>query len=197
MQSLAHSNQDAFQVATDAQCGEPLEATAQLRFVYNVVTPNLWPQCMLFKRIDSMAETILVVGFYEINQQLVVWDLLKANYQVRYATLDSVIDIVSIETPSAVLLTQVSAKVKDVCSSIRRVAPKLPLIIIGRENDPDVRLKFFQVDADDYIREPFDPVELIARIRSAVRRSTASDIAMTEEKKILASEISALLRQKS
>jgi hypothetical protein len=25
MQSLAHSNQDAFQVATDAQCGEPLE----------------------------------------------------------------------------------------------------------------------------------------------------------------------------
>jgi DNA-binding response OmpR family regulator len=140
---------------------------------------------MLFKRIDSMAETILVVGFYEINQQLVVWDLLKANYQVRYATLDSVIDIVSIETPSAVLLTQVSAKVKDVCSSIRRVAPKLPLIIIGRENDPDVRLKFFQVDADDYIREPFDPVELIARIRSAVRRSTASDIAMTEEKKIL------------
>jgi DNA-binding response OmpR family regulator len=130
-----------------------------------------------------MAETILVVGFREINQYQVVWDLLKAEYQVRYATSDSAVRIVSNETPSAVLLALESDKVKDLCSSIRRVAPKIPLIIIGRENDMDVRLKFFKADADDYIREPVDPVELIARIRSAVRRSTKSDREMRSRKR--------------
>jgi DNA-binding response OmpR family regulator len=122
----------------------------------------------------------------------VVWDLLKADYQVRYAPSDSAVRIVSSETSSAVLLAQDSDKVNDLCSSIRKVAPKMPLIIIGCENDMDVRLKFFKADLEDYIREPFDPIEVIARIRSAARRSTKSDRDIAEQKKILASEISAL-----
>jgi DNA-binding response OmpR family regulator len=120
-----------------------------------------------------MVETILLVGSEGINAHSLVWDLLKADYQVRYAASDSsAIRIVDIETPSAVLLTEESDKVKEICSSIRSIAPTLPLLVIGRERDKDIKVKFLQADADDYILEPFDSAELIARIRSAVRRSS-------------------------
>jgi two-component system, OmpR family, KDP operon response regulator KdpE len=119
-----------------------------------------------------MAETILVIGSQPVDEQSVIWDLLNADFQVRYAASDSkAIRIVAIETPSAVLLTQESDKAQKICSSIRRVAPALPLLVIGHEDDTAIRVRFFQADADDYILKPFDSAELIARIRSAVRRS--------------------------
>jgi DNA-binding response OmpR family regulator len=119
-----------------------------------------------------MAETILVVGSASINQQSVIWHLLKADYQVRYAASNSsAISIISTETPSAVLLTQQTDKVQEICFLIRRVAPRMPLLVIGREDDTAVRAKLFQADADDYVLEPLDSAELVARIRSAVRRS--------------------------
>jgi DNA-binding response OmpR family regulator len=117
-----------------------------------------------------MAETILVVGSNGINENSVIWNLLKADYQVRYANDIGALSIIAIETPSAVLLTQESVKAQETCSSIRRVAPTVPILVIGRERDMDFKVKLFQADAD-YLLEPFDTAELIARIRSAVRRS--------------------------
>ena len=118
-----------------------------------------------------MADTILMVGSKLIEQQSVIWSLLKADYQIRYANNDSnAINIIATERPSAVVLSLESNKSQEICLSIRRVAPATPLFVIGREGAA-IRLGLFQADADDYIREPFDSIELIARIRSAVRRS--------------------------
>jgi DNA-binding response OmpR family regulator len=126
----------------------------------------------VLERDLPMAETILVVGSEPIDQQSVIWHLLKADYQVRYAASNSsAIRIISTETPSAVLLTQRPDKAQEICSSIRRVAPAMPLLVIGRENDAAIRAKLFQADADDYVLEPFDSAELVARIGAAVRRS--------------------------
>jgi DNA-binding response OmpR family regulator len=119
-----------------------------------------------------MAETILVVGSASTDQQSVIWYLLKADYQIRYAASDSsAIRIISTETPSAVLLTQQPDKAPEICSLIRRVAPAMPLLVIGRENDPTIKAQLFHADVDDYVLEPLDSAELVARIRSAVRRS--------------------------
>jgi DNA-binding response OmpR family regulator len=109
----------------------------------------------------------------------VIWDLLKADYQVRYAASDSsAVRIVASETPSAVLLTQESDKAQKSCSSIRRVAPAIPILVIGREDDTSIRVELFQAEADDYILEPFNSAELIARIRAAVRRSKKAPIGL-------------------
>lgn len=139
-----------------------------------------------------MADTILVVGSKGAHEHLVVWDLLKADYQVRYALDFNAIKIVVIESPSAVVLTHESDAVKDLCVSIRRVAPTMPILVIGREKNTDARVKFFQGDADAYILEPFDPAELIARIRSVVRRSTKSQMDDEAYRKSLAAEMANL-----
>jgi DNA-binding response OmpR family regulator len=122
-----------------------------------------------------MAETILVVGSRPIDQQSVIWSLLIADYQVRYAASDSsAIGIITTETPSAVLLSLEPDKALEICFLIRRVAPATPVLVIGREDDPAISVRLFQADADDYVLEPFDSAELVARIRSAVCRSKKS-----------------------
>jgi DNA-binding response OmpR family regulator len=126
----------------------------------------------VFERDFPMAETILVVGSEPIDQQSVIWPLLKADYQVRYAASNSsAVRIISTETPSAVLLSLEPDRALEICFLIRRVAPATPLLVIGREDDPAIKVRLFQADADDYVLEPFDSAELVARIRSAVCRS--------------------------
>jgi DNA-binding response OmpR family regulator len=119
-----------------------------------------------------MADTILVVGSKPIDQQSVIWCLLKADYQVRYAGNDcNAIRIVTTEAPSAVVLSLEPDKAKEMCFLIRSITPSTLLVVIGCEDDTTIIVGLFQADADDYVREPFDSTELIARIRSAVRRS--------------------------
>jgi DNA-binding response OmpR family regulator len=102
----------------------------------------------------------------------VIWLLLRADYQVRYAASNSsAIRIISTEAPTAVLITQEPDKAREICFLIRSVAPATPLLVIGSEDNTTIKVKLFQADADDYVLEPFDPDELIARISSAVRRS--------------------------
>jgi PleD family two-component response regulator len=57
----------------------------------------------------------------------------------------------------------------DVCRAIKSTRPTLPLIVIG----PDIattKLRFFSLGADDYVLRPFDRLELLARIKSQIRR---------------------------
>ena len=121
-----------------------------------------------------MSETVLVVGSNPLDRQLVIQPLLKGDYQVRYAASDSgAIRIISRETPNAVLLIQEPDNgAQEICSLIRKAAPAMPLLVIGRAGT-DAKVKLFQADADDYIIEPFDSAELLARVRSAIRRSKA------------------------
>jgi len=119
-----------------------------------------------------MAETILIIGSACLDQQSVIWHLLEADYQVRYAASNSsAVRIISTEAPSAILLADESGETRQICFLIRRVAPATPLLVIGREDDAAIRVRLFQAEADDYILHPFDSAELIARIRSAVCRS--------------------------
>jgi DNA-binding response OmpR family regulator len=59
----------------------------------------------------------------------------------------------------------------DVCRALRKVAPRLPVLMLtarGGENDLVLGLK---LGADDYIRKPFSTAELMARIEALLRRS--------------------------
>ena len=122
-----------------------------------------------------MADTILMVGSKLIEQQSVIWSLLKADYQIRYANNDSnAINIITTERPSAVVLSLEPNKSQEICLSIRRVAPATPLFVIGRERDTAIRLSLFQADADDYFREPFDSIEHFSGSTARRRRSASN-----------------------
>jgi DNA-binding response OmpR family regulator len=60
--------------------------------------------------------------------------------------------------------------VSEVCDALRRAAPRLPLMVVG-PNDIEAKVRLFELGADDYVVEPFDQTEFLARIKSLVHRN--------------------------
>lgn len=46
----------------------------------------------------------------------------------------------------------------------------LPVIILSGREEVDVKIRALDLGADDYVTKPFDPGELLARVRAALRR---------------------------
>ena len=56
---------------------------------------------------------------------------------------------------------------------IRAFAPRLPVLMLTVRDDEEDKVEALELGADDYVTKPFSMRELIARIRSAVRRARA------------------------
>jgi len=64
----------------------------------------------------------------------------------------------------------------DVCRSIRTLpgrAAKVPVLMLTAKGDPMDRVIGLEIGADDYLPKPFEPRELLARIRAILRRNEA------------------------
>jgi DNA-binding response OmpR family regulator len=62
----------------------------------------------------------------------------------------------------------------EVCRRIRALAPPLaqvPVLMLTAKGDAMDRIIGLEVGADDYLPKPFEPRELLARIRAVLRRS--------------------------
>lgn len=58
----------------------------------------------------------------------------------------------------------------EVLSSIRSQTQTLPVIMLTAKGEPVDRVVGLEMGADDYLAKPFDPRELLARIRALARR---------------------------
>ena len=63
----------------------------------------------------------------------------------------------------------------DILRRLRRVSPVPVLILTARGEDSD-RIRGLEMGADDYVPKPFNPRELIARIRAILRRTGRTEV---------------------
>jgi DNA-binding response OmpR family regulator len=59
----------------------------------------------------------------------------------------------------------------DLCREIARLAPRLPLIILGSKSSVVDKVLLLELGADDYVTIPFSPRELVARLHAQLRRA--------------------------
>ncbi len=59
----------------------------------------------------------------------------------------------------------------EVCRRLREWS-RLPVIVLSAHDEEDVKVRALDEGADDYVSKPFSAPELLARMRSAVRRSS-------------------------
>ncbi len=64
----------------------------------------------------------------------------------------------------------------EVCRDIRAVHPGLPIILVTAMDAIEQKLSGFEAGADDYLVKPFDFRELLARIRTLLKRNQASNV---------------------
>lgn len=82
-------------------------------------------------------------------------------------------------TPSIVLLDLRLPGMpgQDICREITQAAPSLPIIILSARTDVMDKVLLLELGAHDYVTKPFSPRELLARVRTAMRRSARGPLA--------------------
>jgi len=84
-------------------------------------------------------------------------------------------DALIIARPVDLALVDIMLPGEDGLSLCRRVRAmgNLPLMIVSARNDDVDRIVGLEIGADDYLPKPFNPRELVARVRALLRRSRA------------------------
>ncbi len=80
--------------------------------------------------------------------------------------------------PEAVLLDVMlpDANGFEVCRRWRAAHPSLGILMLTARGDPMDRVLGLEIGADDYLPKPFEPRELVARIRALLRRQAPSRV---------------------
>jgi len=121
-------------------------------------------------------EKILVIDDDEEIRKLIKDFLQKENFEVDTAKNGrTAIDIVS-NSPKTyqlavldIMLPDISGV--DVCKQIRRFS-NIPIIMLTAKSEDVDKIVGLEVGADDYLTKPFNPKELVARIKAILRRSS-------------------------
>jgi DNA-binding response OmpR family regulator len=129
-----------------------------------------------------MSVNILVVDDEPRYLRLMEANLVTEGYQVNKATNGKeAVDHVVERHPDLILL-DVMMPVLDGFAALERIREfsNVPIIIVtarGSEND---RVRGLDLGADDYIVKPFSATELLARVRSVLRRAQISGSAFQQ-----------------
>jgi DNA-binding response OmpR family regulator/HPt (histidine-containing phosphotransfer) domain-containing protein len=117
---------------------------------------------------------ILVVEDDPIIAQLIEAILQQHKYAIDFATDGQMgLDLSDAYEYDAILL-DVSLPKKDgisVCQQIRAQGNTVPILLLTGLDSPADRARGLDAGADDYLGKPFDPEELLARLRAILRRS--------------------------
>ncbi|MGA7322981.1 MAG: response regulator transcription factor [Rhodomicrobium sp.] len=75
------------------------------------------------------------------------------------------------EKPDAVILDLGLPDINglEVIRHVRAQGEKVPIIVLSSHGDERTKIEAFNLDADDYVTKPFSILELVARLRTAIR----------------------------
>jgi DNA-binding response OmpR family regulator len=119
-------------------------------------------------------ETILVVEDEQAIASFVAAYLRKDGFNVQMtASGREALTLVHSAAPSLVVLDLMLPDLDgmEVCRRIRETSTMPVLMLTARDDDLD-KIAGLEVGADDYLTKPFNPRELVARVRAILRRSS-------------------------
>ncbi|MGH2537754.1 MAG: response regulator, partial [Candidatus Promineifilaceae bacterium] len=118
-------------------------------------------------------ETILLVDDEANIRDLARLYLEKAGYRVLAAASGAqALQQVRQEPPALMVLDLMLPEVDglEVCRQVR-ASSNLPIIMLTARADDVDKIVGLELGADDYLTTPFNPRELVARVRALLRRS--------------------------
>lgn len=120
---------------------------------------------------------IMVVDDDKNIAELIRLYLEKEGYQVScYHRGDEALEAFKRNPPTLLLLDIMLPGLDgwQVCRAVRQISA-IPIIMLSAKDETFDKVLGLELGADDYITKPFDPKELIARIKAVLRRGTSTD----------------------
>ena len=120
-----------------------------------------------------MASTVLVVDDEKNIVQLARLYLNKEGYEVEsaYDGLEALKMAKSVR-PDLIILDLMMPEMDglEVCRELRKTS-NVPIIMLTAKGDDIDRIVGLEIGADDYMTKPFNPRELVARVKAVLRRT--------------------------
>ena len=130
----------------------------------------------------SLANPKILVVEDEPNQvELIEFNLNSEGYEVVVARDgEGALNLAEEENPDLILLDWMLPKVSgiEVCRQLRRskMTREIPIVMLTARSEESDKIRGLDIGADDYITKPYSIKELLARVRAAMRRPSASVI---------------------
>ena len=128
----------------------------------------------------------IVVVDDEPDLRLLVEDYLTAHgLDVRCAASGSELDRLLAQEPADVLILDVNMPGEDgfaIVARLRRAGSAVGIVMLTAAGTVASRLEGLGTGADDYLPKPFEPRELLARIRSVLRRLASAPATPSPER---------------
>src|SRR5881296_3898872 len=124
--------------------------------------------------MSASSQSVLVVEDEASIASFVSLYLKNAGYEVRTATNGAeALSSVQTQQPSLIVLDLMLPDIDgiEICRRIRQKSEVPILMLTARDEDVD-KIIGLEVGADDYMTKPFNPRELVARVKSILRRTT-------------------------
>ena len=124
---------------------------------------------------NTTRQLIFVVDDEEDICRLVRYHLHAAGYQVMEFPTGSSVVSQSLRQPPVLFVLDImlpGTNGFDLCRQIRQTdsLAKIPIIFLTAKASESDRIKGLELGGDDYITKPFSPRELVARVRTVLRR---------------------------
>ena len=127
--------------------------------------------------MDSVSHIALVEDDPEVSRMMVN-SMTEHGFVVSQARNGRDLDRLLAETKIDLVILDVGLPGEDGLSICRRLRSQstVPIIMVtGRGSDTD-RIVGLELGADDYLPTPFNPRELVARVRAVMRRAAAAEL---------------------
>ena len=121
---------------------------------------------------DDEKKTILIVDDEQKIVDLLVHNLTREGYNTIEANDgQTAIDLAISQRPDLILLDVMIPRVDGltVCKKIKNYY-NVPILMVSAKDDELDKIVGLEIGADDYITKPFQPLELIARVKAQLRR---------------------------
>jgi signal transduction histidine kinase len=130
---------------------------------------------------------ILVVDDNADNVELLTKRLEAGGYRTCEAyDGEQALEVVAREEPDLVILDVMMPKLDgfEVCHRLKtdERTRQLPVLLLTAKREVPDKVRGLDTGADDYVTKPFNPQELMARVRSLLNQRTFQDRRVTEEK---------------
>ncbi|TRD21823.1 phosphate regulon transcriptional regulator PhoB [Palleronia caenipelagi] len=123
----------------------------------------------------AMQPHILVVEDEAAQREILTYNLEAEGYRVSAAaTGDEALALFDEDPPDLIVLDWMLPEVSgiEICRRLRRRDPiGVPIIMVSARSEETDRVRGLDTGADDYVTKPYSPSELMARVRSNLRRA--------------------------